>query len=479
MNRTTRHIALASSLFALAAGAMLAQSGVDSSVVERVRQIEQERRTGLASTQSYLKTTGADRFLSGWGAWFSNTYIDFSDDDRSSATRDALDKLNIRDVRAWWATQLGRKFSSYLRLKTQNFDFRTGQGTAAPNFNILEKVDLDMGYVEFRPDPNQRVRAGRQFTQVGRGFVLADILDGLLYQRTWGGWQADAFWGTTPNRILNIDSSIVGFNQGLTHRDFAYLEAQYTHRAGNRYYMYHVSEVDRSQSLDADPNRSLVDFGYNANFTGIGGNVRVTPRVLLLTEMGLQGGSTLSAPAGRRVDVEASFFEALGLWSLKGLNDGLVQAEYAYGSGDPDRANVTDTFGGKQDATTDENFLYFGRIETGLALSPRLSNLHIARVGYQQRLRMDGRRVHSTDPLVGLKFTEYYKVHERGAISDTLANNANSSHVGAAGDAYLAWRVWSDTVLNVQYGHFQPGNAYPVGRRSGSDRFLASTTLSF
>lgn len=476
MNAPTRLIALAAGLWA-AAGSIFAQAGIDASIAERVRQVEQDRRTGLSSTETYLKATGQDRFLSGWGAWFTDTYIDFSDDDKNSRARDPLESLNIRDLRVWWSTQIGRKFSTYLRLKVQNYDFNTDTGVAAPNFNILEKADLDLGYLEFRPNANNRVRAGRQFSQVGRGFVFADILDGLLYTNEKGGLQLDAFWGTTPNRILNLDTSIVGFNQGLTRRDFAYLQAQYTHRAGNKYYAYHLAQNDRSDTLSAAQN--AVDFGYNSNYTGLGANVRVTPRVLVLTEFGLQGGSTLANPVGRRVDIEASYFEALGLWQIKGLNDGLMQLEYAYGSGDQNRNNVTDTFGGKQNGTSDGNFLYFGRIETGLALSPRLSNLHLARIGYQQRIRLNGRYVHPTDPLVGVKFTEYYKDHADGAISDQLANVAGEKHVGAAGDAYVAWRVWSDTVLNLQYGHFAPGGAYAASARSASDRFLASTTLSF
>lgn len=475
-------IALTAGFLGLAGSAVFAQSGVDASVVERVRQVEQERRTGLATTENYLKVTGKDRFLSGWGAWVTDTFIDFSDDDRNSRARDPLTTLNIKDVRAWWSAQWGQKLSSYFRVKAQSFDFDTAPGVASPNFDILEKVDLDMGYVEFRPDVKQSVRAGRQLVTVGRGFVLADILDGVGYDRRDGGLQTEIFWGTTPNRTLNIDTSITGFNQGLTHRDFAYGQASYTHRAGNRYYAYHVSQVDRSGTSDtrATGGQGSVDFGYNSNYTGIGANVRVTPRVLVLTEFGLQGGSTLAVPVGRRVDIDASFFEALGLWSLKGANNPLVQAEYAYGSGDPNRNNVTDTFGGKQNGTSDGNFLYFGRIDTGLALSPRLSNLHMGRVGYQQRIRLNGRGNNATDPLVGFKFTEYYKDHDGGAISDTLANFRNGKkHVGRAGDIYVAWRVWNDTVLNLQYGHFAPGTAYPAGTRSETDRFLASTTLSF
>lgn len=474
MSRRLASIPLVAGLLLAVAGAASAQAPTQS-VVERLRQVEQERRTGLATTETYLKQTGGGRRLESVGGWFTYTGLDFSDDDRDSRTADVLRFLDIRDLRVWYQTQIGQKFGAYVRYRFQDFDFDVRQGFPAPDLRVLQRGDLDLGYIDYRPDPTQRFRSGRQFLALGRGFALAEILDAVSYTRAREGLQLTTFYGTTPNRLLNIDTSIVGFNQGKTHRDFAALEAAYTHRSGNRYYAYHLGEVDDSQTLSAT--QALIDFHYNANYTGLGSSYRLTPRVTLLTEGIWQGGRALT-DTQRRVNIEASMVDLYALWSLKGTNDPLINAEYAFGSGDNMRQGVVETFGGKQDATTDENFLYFGRIETGVALSPRLSNLHVARLGYQQRLRLYGPNTKPIDPLVGVKFTEYWKEHIRGAISDPLATG-DGRHVGDAFDAYVAWRALSDVAVNLQYGHFGPGKAYPATRRSASDRFIVSTTFSF
>lgn len=474
MNRFMASIATLSML-ALAVSASAQAPNVTNTVVERLRQVEQERRTGLASTENYLRTTGSGRRLEGAGAWFTDTLIDFSDDDKNSRQPDLIEFLQIRDLRGWYTTQIGDKWGGYFRVRFQDFDFDTNLGLPKPNLNIVQKGDLDMGYIDYRPDPSQRYRAGRQFLAVGRGYVLAEILDAFQYSRTSNGLTLSAFYGTTPNRVLNIDASIIGFNQGGTRRNFGALEGSYTHRSGNRYWAYHMSQVDDSESTSAA--QRTVDFHLNTNYTGIGTSYKILPRVNMFMEGVLEGGSTFT-DAQRRVDIEASFITMLMLWTPKGANDPLAQFEYGHGSGDDKRASVTDTFGGKRDATTDENFLYFGRLETGVALSPRISNLHMFRLGYQERIRLRGPGVRATDPLLGVKVTEYYKEHQAGAISDPLANGPGK-HVGNALDAYVAWRVFSDTAINFQAGHFKPGNAYPIATRSATDRYILSTTLSF
>lgn len=60
-------------------------------------------------------------------------------------------------------------------------------------------------------------------------------------------------------------------------------------------------------------------------------------------------------------------------------------AEYAFGTGDADRGGrvTAATGGGNEEGSTDRNFLTFGYIDTGLSLSPRISNLRMARFGFE------------------------------------------------------------------------------------------------
>ncbi|MBI4863173.1 MAG: hypothetical protein HY815_23340 [Candidatus Riflebacteria bacterium] len=155
----------------------------------------------------------------------------------------------------------------------------------------------------------------------------------------------------------------------------------------------------------------------------------------------------------------------------------MATLEYAFGSGDARRGSVTNTFGGKQTITTDENFLYFGTYDGGLALSPRLSDLHVLRAGYQVRpFPKKGRRL--PDLLLGTKVACYLKDSVDGIISDPAAAMA-SRDVGWGADTFLAYRPLSDVSIFVQGGQFWPGAAYPVGVRDRTDRVLASASLSF
>lgn len=450
-------------------------------VQERLRQIEQEKREDLSSragSDTYLKQTGENRRLEAFGGWQTFTYLDFSDDDRNSQTLDLLKSLSIKDTRLWYSGKYGQKWGTYVRARLQDYAFQVAPGVTKPDFNILQPLDLDLGYVEYRPSAEYRVRVGRQFLTLGRGIAMSDILDVAQFYRSAKGLTIQAFYGTTPNRQLNIDSSIPGFNLGLTHRNFGAVEASYLHKSGNRYYGYYLNQNDQSQTTSATV--AATDFRYNSQYVGLGANLRLSARVGAIVEGILQDGSTLASLATPlRIPIDASAFDALVFWSPKGANQPLVQGEYAFGSGDRDRASVTNTVGGKTTATTDQNFLYFGRLETGVALSPRLSNMHMVRLGYQQRLRLKGRPIELTDPILGMKLSTYYKEHQSGAISDTLATNVTSDHIGDAIDFYTAWRVASDISFNFQYGYFEPGAAYPVGTQSSSDRFIVSTTFSF
>jgi hypothetical protein len=137
--------------------------------------------------------------------------------------------------------------------------------------------------------------------------------------------------------------------------------------------------------------------------------------------------------------------------------------------------SVTNTQNGNT-SKKDTNFLYFGYLDTGYALSPELSNLHVYRVGLElspfekcavlKRLKTN------------INYYRYYKDKSSGGIGDTDATQA-SSDIGSEIDASLDWKIFSDLSLTLQYGHFMPGDAYPGATSKSEDYFSASTTLQF
>ena len=118
---------------------------------------------------------------------------------------------------------------------------------------------------------------------------------------------------------------------------------------------------------------------------------------------------------------------------------------------------MTDTASGNLAGTDDDGFLAFGFVQTGFALFPRLSNIHIVRLGG------------SFWPLESVDFFRYleigiygylYRKDESAAPISDPGSTQNDSDVGREIDLLLRWRILSDVGVTVSYGVFLPGDAY-------------------
>jgi hypothetical protein len=319
------------------------------------------------------------------------------------------------------------------------------------------------------------LRAGRQFVYLGRALVLSTDLDGGSVTHAEGPWRHRVFAGTSIRRDPNLDTSVVGFARGTQERHYYLAESSRTFESGTRAYGYLLAQQDDSRSLSAV--QQARDFGYNTVHGGVGAEGTLDQLVHYYVEFVHQGGTALADAPGRRVDIDANALLAGLLYYPRSDWHPLVTLELAHGSGDPARASVTNTFGGKLTATDDTNFMYFGVYDGGLALSPRLSNLNVARLGYQIKpLPRPGRKLPGL--LVGAKVSGYWKDEANGVISDPLATLANR-YVGWGADGFIGYRPLSDVSLLAQYGRFSPGSAYAAAAHDATNRVLLTSTISF
>src|SRR5205809_7838282 len=104
-----------------------------------------------------------------------------------------------------------------------------------------------------------------------------------------------------------------------------------------------------------------------------------------------------------------------------------VRRQYLFGSGDSDRASVADMAAGNQAGTTDTSFLSFGFVQTGFSLFPRVSNIHIVRVGGSIRPLESVELLHKME--VGVYGYVYRKAVSEELISDSRAF-LNSADIG-------------------------------------------------
>jgi hypothetical protein len=123
-------------------------------------------------------------------------------------------------------------------------------------------------------------------------------------------------------------------------------------------------------------------------------------------------------------------------------------------SGDKDRLDAANTFGGNRTGTDDHSFNTLGYVDTGLALAPNLSNLIVARLGG------------STFPFPGRGGLGRLRAGAAGLLffkidSDAALNipSKDDTFLGGEIDVFADWRIASDVSMNVRYGVFLPGEA--------------------
>ena len=175
----------------------------------------------------------------------------------------------------------------------------------------------------------------------------------------------------------------------------------------------------------------------------------------------------------RNINAWAADFGTTYNWDVYSHPNFTVQ--YSYGSGDADRANVTDTQFGNS-IGQDNNFLYFGYLPTGFALAPRLSNIHIYKAGVFLKPLENMDRFRNLS--VGIDYFHFLKDENEGAISDLNATEIDND-IGDEINVSASWQFLSDATLTLQYGYFMAGKAFPDPSDDSETYFSVDLTLTF
>jgi hypothetical protein len=170
-----------------------------------------------------------------------------------------------------------------------------------------------------------------------------------------------------------------------------------------------------------------------------------------------QFGSSVAAGSTSEEDISAFALLATLEWRSEADLPLYFSLDYMYGSGDADRNSVTDAALGNAPGTDDEGFLAFGFVQTGFALFPRVSNLHIVRLGGSVRPLAEEDLFRAFE--VGAYLYGYRKDEKSAPISDPRATE-DDADIGLELDLFLRWRIASDVGLSVNFGSFMPGDAY-------------------
>ena len=293
--------------------------------------------------------------------------------------------------------------------------------------------------------------------------------------------------GLTPaSATIDFDGSRPGFDRD-TERAFFGASLEYRGFARHRPYVSFLVQRDENDRdfavIGTDIGGFPTRFEYDSEYVAIGSKGTILSQVRYRAEFVYETGRGESSPfdaatglpvTQRREDVEA--WAALGelTYLFNDERESRVDLGFAIASGDRDRIDSANTFGGNAAGTTDRAFNGLGYVNTGLALAPDISNLLSIRLGYSTSpLRTGGHGRWLRAGVAGFLFT---KVNQSAPLN---VGTVDKTFVGGEVDLMLDWRITSDVSLGLRYGVFIPGEAIPDDEDDVRHFVYAGVTYAF
>ena len=469
----------AASLLIVAAPRAEAQADLER-FQRQLEQIQRDTRTRVDS-----RIPAEQRTLFDYGGYLSLQYLSL--DDQNGNTHG----LRQYDLVGYAHLNLDGVHEFYASLRGTYQDFNPGDP-----FSDSEGSgwygDLDRAYYRF---DLQRYKAaydgqtipynvvftgGRQLIYWANGLTLSTVLDSVTVDLEYGPFQMQWLAGLTPRRTVDIDSSRPHFDDN-TFRGFYGVLASV--RAGqHKPFAYALFQQDYNHDYTSTLGVIETKYQYYSYYLGFGSTGSLTDRLAYGVEAVFEGGTTLSNSFDRE-----TFFPAdqtkddIHAWAFDGRLDYLfgdfrnsrISFEAILASGDSDRINSSNTFGGNSPNTRDNGFNAFGLLNTGLAFSPSVSNLMAFRLGASTFPFAHSKRFDRLQ--LGADFFVFGKMNEKGGIDEATDEGR---YLGVEPDLYLNWQVTSDVTLVLRYGVFFP-NGDVVISDDTRQFFFGGVTFAF
>lgn len=394
-----------------------------------------------------------------WGTWLRFEYGDIHDETKDRTYRNY-------DARLWLNFAIGDIHQFYSRFRFDVLDFNGGDSFDGNDADIigpkldqafwrmnvsnqLEKMDKPLPL-----DLDFSFRFGRQFMYLGRGIAYSRVDEGLEMVLQNYDFSLKAIASRTQRHADDFDTSRPNPNR----TDRLFIGSQLTYKGLRKHYPYVFALIQEDENRE-DPDVPFQDFDYNTQYYGIGIYGDVIPNLRYWGEFMFQTGTTFGSFAtDDRDDIDAQAlnvgFEYYGQARCRPK----FSVEYGWAEGDKDRKSVTETMFGNVSGTNDTQFFGFGYINTGYSFAPLFSNIHFIRFGTAFRPLVGVHEIFERME-IGANFFVYRKDAKSGAVSDFSADIPDVD-LGNEIDLYLNWRVLSDVAIGLNYGVFNPGDAF-------------------
>lgn len=439
--------------------------------------INQQRMLEDSVREALDKEIPADRKVNiDYGGWFS--FYTFLWDDGINSSR----TYRQYDARIWGSASLDEgAHQFYARLKLQFHDFNHGDSFDG-NEDDWVGPNLDRGFYQFdlkqavkayqkeNLDWNLKFKIGRDLVQFGTGYALWTPLDHILITGEIGKFEIQGLGGMAIRSTDDFDRSRPNYSD--SERNFWGTQITYKGFDKHRPFVYAFWNNDQHSENRFVP---LQNWDYDSWYVGTGSAGELIDNLRYSTELVFEGGDNYGWHDWlQRDDICAWAYDVNLEYFWQRPMKPRTSFEYMFASGDGNRQfSPTNTIGGNTRGN-DSGFNGFGYRDTGLSFAPRLSNVHIWRVGaafvpfenisWLRQLEL------------GTDWFLYWKNQAHGAVSDGTANQ-RAGYLGWEMDYYANWRITSDLAWTARFGTFFPGSAF--SDQTTRTFFLVGITWSF
>lgn len=439
-----------------------------------------DRQRGLArETEARMQENlpASQKIRVDYGGWYNNYFITFDDGIKSNRT------LRQYEMRLWMSLNADRGIhEGYARMRVTYLDWNTGDNYTG-NDDDLNGPNLERGWYQFDltkalqlyegfDSPlGVKFKIGRDLINTGTGYAISLPLDHVRLQTDLFNFETSMLYGRTPSSTPNIDTSRPV--QDHSNRDFWIIEERYKGWDKHEPFVYIAWQEDHTRE---DPPNLLQSYKYDSRYVGWGSTGELIDNLKYGTEWVVERGSSYGNQRFLHAnDIKAWAFDQRLDYYFRHKMKPVLSAEYMFASGEPTRlGSPTNAAGGVSHGYLDHSFVGFGYRDTGISYAPRLSNIHIWRVGGTFRPFPDVDVVRDME--LGTDLYLFWKNRSVAAASDPVADE-QSGYLGWEADHYVNYRIFSDLSFTVRVGTFFPGSAY--SETSGRPFILTGITWSF
>jgi hypothetical protein len=402
-----------------------------------------------------------------YGGWIIPAIVDQRNSNRSLTS-------SITTTKLWIKSYLWDNSFIYLRGKYTLFKVISKDGYSPEDPDQV--AELDVAYIKSSNTINSlNLYFGRKVFLIGTGLVLEGRGDGAEFN-FYSEYINIKFFGMYTGFLHKENNPY-----GLSSKDYAdgakrfFTGGTLSSDVFNQtVYLLAIAQIDRGAQYTDTKER------YQSQYYGMGANGLFLGNITYYAEyIHERGKSYLDGIDNEQADIKAHAVTAGMYYYLNLLLNPVLIAQYAYGSGDPNRTNYKNPRG-NQDGD-DTGFMNFGAYNAGNGLRPMLANLQVVRAGFSCTPFSEFTYFFIKRMTIITKYSYYMKNEKESPI--TLNNGISEAteeerFIGHGLDLAVRWKLFSDLSFFASYGFFKPADAY-LSSESNRHFLMSGVYVSF